>query len=460
MSVRVLPSGENGQKTTKETPTYNGDIENALIDYLNGKRAIGGELTKTNAWVFRYDEIYEPQIVRIDPKTKIAKITCKEQLASELRNEMRGAGPLYKRIGSEMRKVVEEWIRQTEEEQPRLLKHFPKSITFKSDESIAFRRLDFDPIACERAELVHNCKFFHDLSMRMHNFEAFSMKVYSTYLGGASRKQVIWLDGVSNSGKSFIEFMLNQIFGGERGCVSLTLKDLNSPHYAEVLVDKSLVMVNEAASGFLKSEHFKVLTGDKLLGVNPKGKKMYQAKFDFHMLFASNHAPEIPNDITLKNRIIRCHLHHEIKASERIDEEELYEKIKAELPWFIGYGKKLYEELSSHVIPSSEIALEGMDDAIADHDSFYEYVFNQCFKVKIGARSCTNDMFVQRLKDSNYLAPGSGITLKGMKTYIENNYQITYRQLRDITVGKEADGSGGRLVRAFAGLEVKPFPKI
>ena len=260
------------------------------------------------------------------------------------------------------KKSVQAWLYQyNPSKNTRIMKDFPKQTRFKSDNKACFKRLDYDPIEVD--DLLMTAPLFHSMLSRMKNSEAFCKIIGGMLDEKPNRKQSIWLWGPTDGGKSVIQKLVMKIVGGLGNTAVLTSDDFRGNHWKEPLVGKELWLVNEASVKFINSSSYKALTGDGTHQINPKGRAAYTVELRGHFLFTSNDKPAVENDPAIINRIIPCFI-APISASERMEEEDLWQILDKEIPYIVGYCLNKYKNNGSKKIECDKSSLlEGIEDS-------------------------------------------------------------------------------------------------
>ena len=278
----------------------------------------------------------------------------------------------YRIAYSKCEKVVRYWTQNTRD-----LSTMPKSVGFKSDPELCFKRLPFDYIEGVDAEvLAKEAPVFCEMLSRIEtNAEAFCTRIGSIYDLSASRKQAVWMYGETNGGKSLYATLIEKLTGE-----SFTVLDrdiLNTEYWKADLPGKRVAFVHEAIPSFIRSGKFKNATGDANHHINQKYAPTFSARLDVLMFFISNDPPEIPHDDALLTRIIDCRI-GVIPEAKRLGEVEVLAKLDRELPWIASYCMGLYAELPrGAAIPSDQSELrEHADDFEGDYLDFLENRFD------------------------------------------------------------------------------------
>lgn len=246
-------------------------------------------------------------------------------------------------------------------------KILPKSVGFLSDPELCLNRLEYDPINIDFEGLKLKAPIFYDYLTRMTNADAFCARVGSIFDFRAHRKQAIWIQGVRNAGKSPLMTIISKLVGDSYAVMSEKL--LREKFWKEGLVGKRVMLTSELKPGFLLTEDFKGITGDSMHKVRPFGAKAFDTILEPILFFFSNHAPEVPNDDPITDRIIACKL-GVVPLEKRIATLDLMDAVEAELPYIAGYCLAKWALVpKGHDIPIKDNAI--LNAAVESYEAEY-----------------------------------------------------------------------------------------
>lgn len=283
---------------------------------------------------------------------------------------------VYKMTRKMMLAAVEQWMGTVQKiiERP-----FP--ICFKSQDIYAYWRLPFDPILNSSLDnLTENAPTWSELISRMSDYEAFMYRVASIFDPKADRKQVVYISGPKDSGKSQVMNLLAYLAGvhsdGGGSYATLSNEDLESQFWRASLLNKRVVCIGEASPRFLCTEQFKAITGDSWHNINQKGKPMFLGKLHCLLFFFSNDAASIDSKPDLIERVMDIRIEPvNLSSDELIGEVEYQNRLKKELPYFIGCCIAAYNErkLSGRRIPcKKESLLQAIDEKESDAVTLFD----------------------------------------------------------------------------------------
>lgn len=311
-----------------------------------------------------------PMIISID-EDKVARF-LPIQVAGSLLRQWSATFPVhylgdYILSQDQAEKVMYAWSLAAARSKKFKIEEMPKMVGFKSDPEIVFNRLPNDPEKIETYEdLKKAAPVFTKLLDQMTNREAFLARIGSLFDIDADRKQAFWIDGIQDSGKSIIQEFIFLVMPGS--VISLGNDDFKSPHWREIAVGKRVIVIEEAASKFIRSDMFKAATGDDWKLINPKNKAHFLAKLPVMFFMFSNEQPKIPNDDSLKIRIVNCRMQG-LAEGDRRGRADVLADIKGEMYAILGYARHLYDKLpKGGRIPDDKATLEA---AIAAYNGAY-----------------------------------------------------------------------------------------
>ncbi|MGA4555683.1 DUF5906 domain-containing protein [Methylorubrum aminovorans] len=215
---------------------------------------------------------------------------------------------------------------------------------------------------------------------RLNDCEAFAAWLYGIASGKYRGRQVLWIEGDGEDGKSTFMMAFASLFGTTAGSADwATMK--NAPQFvAGLFVDKKFVYVPDNANPYLlMTEIFKTLAnpGADPVTVNQKYGKMYTTTLEAHVAVLSNHAPEISGERHNVSRTLWLRL-----AEFTGERDPNYgARLRAELPGLLAYGEKCYAKLcqNDYVIAVNDAVQAAMAERIADTNETFELLFEKNF---------------------------------------------------------------------------------
>lgn len=317
------------------------------------------------------------------------------------------------------------------------IRGFPSAVGFKSQPIDVFTRLDFDPQPIiDELELEEKCPIFSEILSRLTNKVAFCARLGSLFDENADRKQILWVYGPGDAGKSQISWMVQELVGNSVAILSPAI--LKSPFWKATVVGKRVAIDSDATPHFLQSDEFKSFTGDGKHSINQKNKPIYTANINCQGLFFSNNPAFIDNSDSLKNRIIVCHI--DSLPPEKMEAEHIFrEKLRLEFPYIVGYCQEVYDYVGrGRRIPSDPKALQ---ECIDSYESTDLAIFDRNFEEKPDG-AVSNEAFYDiliregknRQKDQ-----------REFKEFLKNRFSITETSVK----------RGGKTVRVIKGIAIR-----
>lgn len=235
-------------------------------------------------------------------------------------------------IGSQYMRTVSEarnyWLHSAVPLSP----HAIKPVAFKSEKSLTYHRIWFDPQWSEAWTFEQQCPLFAEMMSRTTNYEALIAWIGSLFDPHSTRQQYVWLVGSGGAGKSTLIRRLATLFGPSMA----TEYPPNSGDrfWTSGLIGKRLVIFPDMDSArFVTTGLFKALTGDDKVRIEFKGGAIINLTLPAKYLFSSNEEPGVTDNEADMRRIILCNM----KPAERLQEGSYELNLQAEVERFISY---------------------------------------------------------------------------------------------------------------------------
>lgn len=365
-----------------------GSKEQALLEYLEGRRDIlvgmPAILPKQNWHIYFYSESpMEPaRILRHKLDTDTYEEIGKDELVREVNRCLDqfgsvegGKSALYCLSDREASSLANRLQRSG-----RRLKAWPQPIGFKSQKGYFFDRFDFD------VPKTANKEDFSTINLNlqgMTNASNFCQRVGSLYDPDADRKQVIFMVGDGDGGKSVLIDLLTFLAGGLSGVASID-EGVFGEFGLAPLVDRRVWVAEELPPKFFVKHKFKTLTGGSCVMINRKGEKQFNAYLTGMLFATSNQTPFFPNDTGFRNRMIICEV-DPIPKELRLPRDETGRRMRKELPAFIRYCLDQYALVGGDGTLTPETT-EALDGIIEDAEAEMASVFDDVFEVDLESR--------------------------------------------------------------------------
>jgi P4 family phage/plasmid primase-like protien len=148
------------------------------------------------------------------------------------------------------------------------------------------------------------------------------------------------LNGVKRGGKS-TTMRIAECLVGRPHVVSRTLNDLAGDFGLEGTTDSKLITVPDAADAEVSRrsaavERLKTISGNDVVSINRKGKKIVEARIPARIMIACNRVPKLLDESgALASRMIQITFEHSFLGKE---DRDLFPKLEAELPGIANWA--------------------------------------------------------------------------------------------------------------------------
>ncbi|MCW8965956.1 MAG: DUF5906 domain-containing protein, partial [Candidatus Pacearchaeota archaeon] len=381
--LKAIGYNVDEQVGAKPKPLSPGQIQDDIIEVLSGRK---GRCFNSDSDIQKWGSVdffscnykvvapmtegSNPIIIRLGDSCKLAE---PEEVVLELMDWLRVAVERDKRFlpyfkdSKDLIRYVKLWTHKQAD-----LEELPKPVAFRSDPELTMNRLSYDPLPCDDVQLPSVAPTFHSMLKRIStNRLALVQRLGSIFDMKANRKQAVWLYGPGDAGKSTIQWLISQMTGPKPVC-TLSQELIKSAFFTQNLVGRRVALVPEAGAWFIRQDRFKSLTGDRIHGVNPKGKPSYSANIDTMFFFFSNDKPEIANSKEFLSRVIDCKI-DSIPEDEILGEFEVQQRLTSEMAYIIGYCVAAYNRVNlGRSIPVEQATLKEIAEDF--QSSEYEFV--------------------------------------------------------------------------------------
>ncbi len=215
---------------------------------------------------------------------------------------------------------------------------------------------------------------------RLNDPGAFAAYCYAIYAGRYRGRQVLWVQGDGEDGKSTFMKAFATLFGVTAGSADWSIMK-NAPQFvASLFVDRKFVSIPDNANAYLlMTEIFKSLAnpGADPVTVNVKYGKMYTTELEAHVCVMSNFAPEIIGE---RHNVSRT-LWLTIDEFTGDPDPNYGERLRAELPGFLAFGERCYAERckDDYEIKVNEAVRKAVAERISDSNERFEIIFEKHF---------------------------------------------------------------------------------
>jgi hypothetical protein len=332
-----------------------------------------------NVWCHWADNSKNPRLIELDKKTKTAIEIGKLKHVGIIDECLRRfANPDYPSTAFCLSAKEIEALSTKIRSNGRSIKEWPKTIGFKSDTEYCFKRNDFDPWPKPTSY-----SDFPTVALNLENMtnaKNFCERVGSLYDPKANRKQIIFMVGGGDGGKSTLLNILTMLAGGVENVATISKKVFDTHGYAPLL-NKRVWIAEELNKSFFKNEKSKELTGGAPVLINQKNEPLFSAYLTGMLFCVSNDMPEFGDDSGLRNRLIICEL-DPIPHEKRLSEFETLRRMKQELPYFVRYCMDAYAKVGKDgsLIPDSTECLESI---IEENETEVSVIFEEYLEIDL-----------------------------------------------------------------------------
>lgn len=227
--------------------------------------------------------------------------------------------------------------------------------------------------------------------------------VWSIFEPTNNLRQVLWLRGAGNDGKSSVQKAIEQVIGREY-CYSMKPGDELQQWFQKNVFGKVLVNYADCRNQFLISnDNIKQLTGGDTTSIEGKGENSFTGKIYSKLLVTSNFHPKInPENQAQMSRLIKL----EIAAQDESKKDSGFEiRLQLEMYAFLHKCKQAFEVLISTGNERLELPAE-LTERIKIDCASYTYLNVQDFvqdNVEFGANFFCNPADLNRVSKDYFL---------------------------------------------------------
>lgn len=300
----------------------------------------------------------EPLIYSVD-MTRTARLIREATMVAELSKygeALTGEHRIWRFGRQTASAAVANWAHQEIMQQ----KILPKRWGFASFGEVCFNRMGYDPIGetvfpsgvgvdwedeqwreYVRERLKDVAPISLDFLERMDvNWRPFLAKIGASLTHGSDRKQLFWLGGDADAGKSTFIAALGQAFFGTAFMV-VTKKLFRDDFYVIDLIDKRFVLFSEVPADFINHEDFLSLLGENVaLRARRKGKGSitYDPETTYYVATNPNPTPADKNEIRARLIIGHCTRF----TGQKMSPKELTARLMMEVPHLASLALAYY----------------------------------------------------------------------------------------------------------------------
>lgn len=220
---------------------------------------------------------------------------------------------------------------------------------------------------------------------RMSDPEAFAAWIWGLYSDCYKGRQILWIQGGGEDGKSLIAKLLAQeLFGPAHSAIGNAHLGSQEKRFLYSYFEGSRLVIYPDANNrrALMSEQLKCIAGGgaDIVLIEAKGRQGRPGVIKARMLIASNYSPEVTNDRFVISRLLYIEI-QPLKGE--TPDPRIEEQLKQELPGFLHYASQAYAKKCTDDYKIE--AIKSIDDRVqALADTFYDdfdAVFSKHFEV-------------------------------------------------------------------------------
>lgn len=329
----------------------------------------------------------------------------------------------------------------------------PELIRFASDPGYCYRRLDFDP-----TEGAYPA--WKEFLTRLSHPEVFMSFVWAMFEKGSADRQIMWIKGDGEDGKSVVIKCLRKVLAQASVIViPETFKDAFG--MAELENKRFAVIPDCSDSRVLMNSQLRMLTSGDGVRMNKKYKTGESQDLDVKFMVASNYEPDLTSQDADTSRLLLLY----ISTSKNKDDPQWAGKLYLQMPYFLYACREAYGKLTTKggKIDRDEKMLKSIERRAASFEEEFALMAERLFdvtknpddRVPAGAvfYECTANMARHPTspgwKQSKYIAFRAYVQRKGIQfKELENGNYFTgvkplfelpearKTRLRSITGGK------------------------
>lgn len=409
----IVSTKKRNSNKSNENFISDAEEQRHVIDYISHNPSpISYSVKKMNRYISARPNISEhPVIYRVNEENRTVDKIDEEFIAGDLFNYL--CSSPYGLVYQKCREVVKAWHYSRS-----IVAPVPPSLVQLSDTRLGFTRFPFD---LNINATTFDCPNWYKILNRMSNSEAFCARIGSLFdPDRLNNKQIVWLMGETGAGKSLIIKAIRN-FVSKKSIGVITYELLQTAHWAESLIGKSVVFAHEAPAALMRSPKFKSLTGDEDHIINPKGKSIYTSVIKPIFFFTSNEDTEVQNDQAIIDRIIHCYLQL-MDKDDKLDEIDVLNLLDKESEQFANLCYYQYKRICKAGI--IECDRSAVMEAVEEFESEYDTVFERYFSFEDGCK-------VLKVRDYNEIMEHEfgkdGHKKRDFKKFVKNKYKCDFR---------------------------------
>lgn len=330
----------------------------------------------------------------------------------------------------------------------RLLEVEPMQISWEPDD-YAYKKMDIDQLQPGPTPT------WDEFTSRLDHPSVFMAWVWSIFEPTNNIRQVMWLRGAGNDGKSSVQKAIEQVIGRDY-CYSMKPGDEDQQWFQKNVFGKVMVNYADCRTAYLiDKNNIKQLTGGDTTSIEGKGENSFTGKIYSKLLVTSNFYPKINPDMQAStSRLIKLEVYPQAEAKKDAGFEA---RLQSEIYAFLYKCQVAFDTLISSgydrlVLPPELVEKIRVDCASETYLNVQDFV--QDF-IEFGESQFCNPADLKRFS-KNYFANEKRLTNEQIKYHVaelENKLLMHNCSL-------SRTGHEGNQVTMWRGFRIKPHAKL
>lgn len=245
-------------------------------------------LNKKDGASFAFRKISKNEVCTIknlESKSLSSTLLSDDDISDKYRNYYN----TFQDIGLNMllEEFVDELVFRAKVDKEKMIKEEPKFITWNENE-IAFKY--FNPDILEDGPTPYYDNFCNRLGEGRELFMAWCWSIFEQ---GNNCRQMIWIQGAGQDGKSTVFNALSSFIGSNH-CASLSESEFNNPFFFNDIYGRILSIYGDChTTNIFENEKIKNITGNDMVTINGKYAQTFKANVYSKVLIGSNQFPQV-----------------------------------------------------------------------------------------------------------------------------------------------------------------------
>jgi putative DNA primase/helicase len=213
----------------------------------------------------------------------------------------------------------------------------PALVLFKSQDpdQLTYNRLSFDPAEGEWSA-------WKEFDTRLTHPEVWRAYVWSVFEPKNKGRQIVWLHGEGQDGKSVVLRVLSDLLGNNGACGISNAQTKNPQFLSSLVYGKALVIYPDCKNEkFVMGELVRNWTSGDTIPIEQKHQPIFSAPVRVKLIVGSNSSPDLTSGRADLSRLIYL----PVKSSEVLDDSTWGDKLTAQLPSYLWQCRESYQKL-------------------------------------------------------------------------------------------------------------------